>query len=210
MKNVIFLFAIACLVHSCWMPYREFNEDPTILTIKKGEHNANPILMDHAKEFNALDMFIEYDPSEMADSELGFDHWIILGGLNSDNLYVRLTFKIDSEDPNYFYPGYVVKGLNGDEVLSDYFYYKEIDGTPTDEKAHIKVNQVFSSSVIPSSYDMRFGVHYDNKDWWMKIEPENIQKRGFTPVFEMIYHETLTAPTDITCSGKFSDTNWNW
>lgn len=192
--------------------YWEYDDEPVFQYVYQGKHSSSPIILDYTKVFGGK-LSIDYLSSEMSVNQLNPEDWGIFGGLDSDyeeDYSVRLAWKPDSEDPTYFYLGYVVDGPGENEDKKDYLYYFNWDDSPEDVKIRVKAGDSFHGLVRAHPSHLGVEISYQGKEGGVKIEHDFVKRRGFTPIFDPSFHETIPSPTDITFSGLFRDTKWSY
>ncbi len=175
--------------------------------IDKGEHYATPSLTLHFTEVWGGKCILEYDSEQMIDLEYNFSYWNKLGGLMpdiTDNIgehqSARLAWRVDPEDTNYFYVGYISYVNN--EVERGYLLgYDE-------EKLRIAVGDEFDARV--NKYTDHWGVHvrYGGYEAFKRINDNELKRERFVVVMDMYYGGIPAAPTDIDLTIEVVDTKF--
>ena len=179
-------------------------------TIPEGEHAemGMPFIIDGTEKWGG-EMTLEYNPDEMIDTVENFSYWNKLGGIMPDindnygsHQSARAAWRVDPEDTDYFYVGYIV--YVQDEPQRGYLL--DYDGN----KIRIRVGETFFPMV--TLYSDRWGVYvrYGNQEGSVRVEDDKLRWERFVVVMDPYYGGNPVAPTDIFISLKIIDTHWNY
>jgi len=186
--------------------------DIIIYEIPKGEHAdvGMPSIIEGTEKWGG-EMILEYNPDEMVDEEYNFAYWNKLGGMMPDindnftegkHQSARIAWRVDPDDPSYFYVGYIVYVYGETEPHRDYLK------DSNDQRIRIPVGVEFYPQVI--KYDAWWGVYveYQGTGGYIKIEDDKLKREKFMVVMDPYYGGEPVAPTDIYITLKYIDTTW--
>jgi len=180
--------------------------------IPKGKHAdvGMPTIIDGTKKWGG-EMTLEYDPEEMVDPEHNFAYWNKLGGIMpdlTDNIFggshrsARIAWRVDPEDPYYFYIGYIVYIQGIKEPYRNYLLDEE------GNKVRIPVGDSFVPMV--TQYTDHWGVYvkYNGQEARKRFNDSSLKKEKFLVVMDPYYGGVPVAPTDIYITLTIIDTTW--
>jgi len=204
MKTLItILLTVICLSCKTWDWGETF-----IYKIPKGSHQdiSMPVMIEGTEKWGG-NITLEYDAEEMICPE-NFAYWNKFGGIMPDltsnfiegkHQSARLAWRVDPEDTEYFYLGYIVYVWGEKEPYRDYLLN---DG----ERIRIKTGEQFYGSVV--KYDEWWGVFYEYETAYIKIDDPKLKGEDLMVVMDPYYGGVPVAPTDITITLEIIDTTW--
>jgi len=209
MRNILIILIALMLLPAC----KTWRWGDTVHShINKGEHHGSErfVIIEGTKKWGG-ECVLEYNPDEMVDPVENFSYWNKLGGLMpdiTDNLIegkhqsARVAWRVDPEDPGYFFIGYIVYVKGQDKPERDYLR------DSNNNLIRIPVGAMFKPQVI--KYDLWWGIYvdYNGQVAYKKILDENLKREKFLVVMDLYYGGDPVAPTDIDMSLHYIDTTW--
>jgi hypothetical protein len=211
MKKMLTFAIIALLLGSC----RTWDYGDTyVQTVEKGDFSPKLewVVIDGTKVWGG-NCTITYTASKMVDSVDNFGYWSKLGGLMPDvgSNYIeglhqsaRAAWRVDPEDPNYIYLGYIVYVKGESEPQRGYL--KDYNG----EKFRVQVGIPFFAHVKNHGEWWGVSVSHGGRSGYVKVIDKALKREKFMVVMNLYYGGTVPAPTDVTLTMEAIDTHWNY
>lgn len=201
MRKLLILLSIISVSCKTW----EYGEVYT-QHIEAGKHYAKPIQLKFTEAWGGL-CVLEYDSEEMIDPEENFAYWCKLGGLMpdlTDNIgyheSARMAWRVDPEDTNYFYLGYII--YHGDVERG---YLLDVNGN----KMRVRVGDQFDARVIKYRDHWAVSAKYNGQYAYKRYDID-LKREKFIVGLDLYFGGAVPAPTDIWLTVETVDTNWNY